>query len=101
MIRYRSARTVPGENPPPGDESEEIRPTGVDAAAAFPRAASISDGVARPVGICETELTGDPQEEQKRASSGTSEEQDAHRRRSISAGRISPSPRRARCLRGL
>ena len=42
-----------------------------------------SEAGARPVGICETELIGDPQERQNRASSGSSAEQDGHRTRSI------------------
>jgi len=59
------------------DSEETRRPTGSDEdARRF--AASISEGVARPVGAWETELMDSPQEEQKRtdSESGRGAEQD-------------------------
>src|SRR6266542_3109366 len=70
--------TAPGAKPPVSIDSEEAkRPTGSDGEARR-RAASISDGVASPVGSWETELTGRPQAEQYRPPSETSAEQEGH-----------------------
>ena len=75
MIRYRSARTEPGVNPPASIESEEAsRPTG-DEEGLRRRAASATEGLARFVAICETEEIASPQEGQKREPSGISAEQ--------------------------
>jgi len=57
-------------------ESEEAsRPTGAEEDGLRRRAASATDGVARFVGICETDETASPQAGQKREESGTSAEQ--------------------------
>src|SRR6266542_4870306 len=70
--------TAPGAKPSVSMDSEEARrPTGSDwEARRF--AASISDGVASPVGSWETELTDRPQAEQYRPLSETSAEQEGH-----------------------
>ncbi len=79
MIRYRSASTVPGVNPPDSIESEErSRRTGAEEGL-LRCAASIAEGVARPVGICESEETACPHEEQKRTESASSAEQEEQR----------------------
>src|SRR6266542_782820 len=70
--------TAPGAKPPVSIDSEETkRPTGSDGEARR-RAASISDGVASPVGSWETELIGRPHAEQYRPLSETSAEQEGH-----------------------
>src|SRR6266496_6416490 len=70
--------TAPGAKPPVSMDSEEAkRPTGSEEETRR-RAASISDGVASPVGSWEAELTGRPQAEQYCPLSGTSAEQDGH-----------------------
>ena len=75
MIRYRSARTEPGVNPPASIESEEAsRPTG-DEEGLRRRAAFATEGLARFVAICEAEEIASPQEGQKREPSGISAEQ--------------------------
>src|SRR5215472_1473147 len=80
MMRYRSARIAPGVKPPTSIESEEAsRPTTEEEEGPRPRrtAASATDGVARFVGICESEEeeTALPHDWQKRDSSGISAEQ--------------------------
>jgi hypothetical protein len=56
--------TIPGVNPPTGNESEEIkRPTGVGIAAAAAATGAAGDSTA-VVGACESELAGAPQEGQ-------------------------------------
>src|SRR6266536_580915 len=70
--------TAPGAKPPVSMDSEEAkRPTGSEEESRL-RAASISDGVASPVGSWEAELTGRPQAEQYCPLSETSAEQDGH-----------------------
>ena len=70
MIRYRSASTEPGVNPPCSIASGEARrPKGAEEGLrrfAF----SSTEGVARPVGSCDMEEIACPQDGQKRASSG-------------------------------
>jgi hypothetical protein len=74
-MRYRSARTTPGVNPPAGTESDEARrPTGIDDGLRR-RAAASTDGDARFVGSCETDETGSPHAEQNRAGPETPEPQ--------------------------
>src|SRR5512139_99917 len=77
MMRYRSASTIPGVNPPTGIESEEIRrPTG-EATMGVPVAATgIGGDSTVPVGIWESEPIGVPHFRQKLLSSGTSLEHD-------------------------
>jgi predicted phage terminase large subunit-like protein len=75
MIRYRSAKTEPGVNPPASIESDEAsRPTG-DEDGLRRRAASATEGLATLVAICETDEIASPQEGQKRKPSGNSAEQ--------------------------
>src|SRR6266542_5863799 len=79
MIRYRWARTVPGAKPPPSSDGEEPRrPTGLSDAPRR-RAASATDGVARPVGSCDREPAGAPQAGQKRLASRNSAEHEEQR----------------------
>jgi hypothetical protein len=78
MMRYRSAITFPGASPRGSSDSEEAsRPIGSEEGTRR-RTASTEDGVGSPVGIWEKELTGEPQEEQKRTSSRSSAEQVPH-----------------------
>src|SRR6266545_3753741 len=90
--------TAPGAKPPVSMDSEEAkRPTGSEEETRL-RAASISDGVASPVGSWEAELTGRPQAEQYCPLSETSAEQDGHfmePRQRIAARAFSVSARRA------
>ena len=80
-MRYRSARIVPGENPPPSSDGEEARrPTGLSEVPRR-RAASATDGVARPVGSWDWDPEGAPQAGQKRLASGKSAEQEEQRMR--------------------
>jgi hypothetical protein len=76
MMRYRSAKTVPGVKASARtDSGAAIRPTTEDGVRGSGRA-----GVgARPVGICEIELIGEPQEGQKRPASEISAEQPGQR----------------------
>ncbi len=69
----------PGREIPPirSIRRRQSRPTGSEGETRR-RAASISDGVASPVGSCEAELTGRPQAEQYRPLSETSAEQEGH-----------------------
>jgi hypothetical protein len=61
-------------NPPASITSEEAsRPTGAEEGLRL-LAASATDGVARPVGICEIEEIASPQDGQNRAVSGASVE---------------------------
>ena len=70
--------TAPGAKPPVSIDPEEAkRPIGSDGETRR-RAASISDGVASPVGSWEAELTGRPQAEQYCPLSETSAEQEGH-----------------------
>src|SRR5215831_14095827 len=70
MIRYRSARTAPGVNPPAWIESDD---------ASFPTrdedggrcAFCATDGDATFVGSCDTDDTASPHDEQNRAASET------------------------------
>jgi len=71
MMRYRSARIVPGVYPPTGIESEEMWRAG--AAEAAER--ELPDN---RVGTCENEPTSHPQAEQKRLSSEMEAEHDGH-----------------------
>jgi len=74
MIRYRSARTAPGVNPPASIESDDAsRPTREDDGGRC--AFRATDGDAMFVGSCDTDDTDSPHEGQKRAEVGTSEEQ--------------------------
>src|SRR5262249_44433601 len=70
MMRYRSARIVPGVKPPTGIESEGMRRAslGADAAAA----------VALPVGISERGVIGCPQEGQNLLPAAMSAEHEGH-----------------------
>jgi hypothetical protein len=68
MIRYRSARTAPGVNPPAWIESDDAsRPTLEEDGGR--RAARATDGDARPVGSWETEEIASPHSGQKRTDS--------------------------------
>ena len=74
MIRYRSPRTAPGVNPPAWIESDDASlPTREEDGGRC--AFRAIDGVATFVGNCEADDAASPQEGQKRAESGTSEEQ--------------------------
>src|SRR6476469_9999105 len=74
MIRYRSARTAPGVNPPAGIESDDAcRPTRDDEGGRC--ALCAIDGDATFVGSCDTDDTASPHEGQKRPESGISDEQ--------------------------
>ena len=74
MIRYRSARTAPGVNPPAWIESDDASlPTREDDGGRC--AFRATDGDAMFVGSCDTEDTGSPHSGQKRAALGTSDEQ--------------------------
>jgi hypothetical protein len=69
---------LPGMSAPgSSDSGEASRPIGSEE---WTRrcATSTADGVASPVGICETELTGEPHEEQKRESSRIGAEHEPH-----------------------
>src|SRR5258706_11969658 len=78
MMRYRSPRIVPGENPPPSSEGEEAsRPTGLSEGDRL--AAAATDGVASPVGIWDRDPVGAPHAGQKRLASGNSAEHDGQR----------------------
>lgn len=74
MIRYRSARTAPGVNPPTWIESDDASlPTREEDGGRC--AFRAIEGDATFVGSCDTDDTDSPQEGQKRAESGISEEQ--------------------------
>ena len=75
MMRYRSARIVPGVNPPAGIESEDIilATWGVAAGALAGSAA-----VPAAVGICESVLIGCPQDRQNLLSRGICTEHFGH-----------------------
>jgi hypothetical protein len=73
-MRYRPANTIPGVNPPTGNESEEIRrPTGEAIAAAATGAAGDSNSA---VVACESEPAGTPQEGQNLLDDDNSPPQD-------------------------
>ncbi len=78
MIRYRSASIAPGVNPPAWIESEDANLPTFEDDGFRRRAASATEGEARPVGSWETEDTACPQEGQKRAPSGTAAAQLGH-----------------------
>jgi hypothetical protein len=84
---------LPGVKPPASIESDEAsRPTFEEECGRL--AASATEGEARFVGSCETDDTASPQEGQKRAEPGTSEEQVGQR---ITASRFyGPLPPRRR-----
>jgi hypothetical protein len=69
MIRYRSARTTPGVNPPVGIESDDTRRPTLEEAVYGRRAAASTEGDARFVGSRDTEESGSPHSGQKRAAS--------------------------------
>jgi hypothetical protein len=86
------------------DSADPSRPTPEPGARRA--AASATDGVASPVGACEIELNGSPQEAQNRASAETSEEQVGQRingRKSYSRqgadSAVRSSPGRCSCYR--
>ncbi len=75
MMRYLSARIVPGVNPPAGIESDDIiLATWGVAAGALTGSAAVSAAV----GICEGALMECPQELQKRLSGGLCAEHFGH-----------------------
>ena len=79
MMRYLSASTMPGVNPPTGSEPDEVRrPTGASMGAAPAlRVGSADESVAR-VGASEGGLTAAPQDRQNRSDGDNSLEQEGH-----------------------